>query len=113
MEDDGIVAWAMEEMLQAAGAVVVGIAHNLADGLAKARQLEFDLAVLDFELDPRTNSIPIAEVLQERGIPFLFATGRPSDVAAHEFPEVPVLGKPVRLEALRQVLANYRPPNPR
>jgi DNA-binding NarL/FixJ family response regulator len=94
MEDEALLAMAMEDMLLATNLIDVTTAGNLEDGLLLAGMDGLDFAVLDFNLGDSTDSIPVAELLQSKAIRFVFVT---SDVkAAHEaFPSVPVLSKPV------------------
>ncbi len=61
--------------------------------LALIRDFPLDLAVLDYNLGPE-NSESIAEMLKNRGIPFLFATGYGSGLDAARFAQVPIVTKP-------------------
>lgn len=73
VEDNMIIAMDGEDALRDLGAEVVTAASvgRARDAIAT---LPVDLAVLDFNLGHET-SLPIADLLTERGIPFLFATG--------------------------------------
>lgn len=74
VEDEGVVALLIESMLNELGYQVVGPVPRLAKALDLARAEQFDIAVLDVNLNG-TNSFPIADVLIDRGVPFVFATG--------------------------------------
>jgi DNA-binding NtrC family response regulator len=63
----------------AAGADVVGPIPNIADAVEQAAEGAFDVAVIDINLCGFASFV-IAEQLQDRGVPFLFATGY-SDVS--------------------------------
>lgn len=74
VEDESLVALEMANALKLAGFVVVGPAAGLSKGLTLAAHESFDIAVLDVNLNGKL-STPIADVLVERGIPFLIASG--------------------------------------
>jgi CheY-like chemotaxis protein len=58
-----------------------------------ARSADFDLAILDVNLDGR-KSFPVADILSSRGIPFLFATGYGASGIEPAYAGSPVLSKP-------------------
>jgi DNA-binding response OmpR family regulator len=74
VEDEVMIAMLMEDMLADLGHVVVGPATRLEEGLELASNADFDMAVLDVNLNGR-HSRPIADILNRRGLPFLLATG--------------------------------------
>lgn len=63
-----------------------------------------DFALLDFDLGDGTDALPIAEALEERGIPFVFVTAHPSQDLRDAYPDVPVLIKPLQLAQLERVM---------
>ncbi|WIW88493.1 HWE histidine kinase domain-containing protein [Sphingobium sp. V4] len=73
VEDNMIIAMDGEDALRDLGAEVMTAASVGRAREAIATQ-PVDLAVLDFNLGHET-SLPVADLLAERGIPFLFATG--------------------------------------
>jgi DNA-binding NtrC family response regulator len=79
IEDEYFLAKDLENSLSAAGAGVVGPIPNIADAVEQAAQGAFDVAVIDINLRGFASFV-IAEQLQDRGVPFLFATGY-SDVS--------------------------------
>jgi CheY-like chemotaxis protein len=74
VEDEMLVAMNLEDMLLDLGHEVAGIASRAGPALALAREAEIDAAILDVNLAGE-NSREVAETLDARGIPFLFATG--------------------------------------
>ena len=72
--DEMRIALLVEDMLIELGHEVVGLAMRLAQALALAENAEIDFAILHVNLDGRM-SFPVAEVLEARGVPFVFATG--------------------------------------
>ena len=100
VEDEGLVAMTAEMAVEDEGAVVVGPATTLEQGLALARAGGIDAAVLDVNLRGE-KSYPIADVLVERGVPFVFATGYDGSGWNGQAPE---LAKPYNEAALAAAL---------
>ncbi|HEY0424706.1 MAG TPA: response regulator, partial [Rhodopila sp.] len=73
------------------------------DALDMGRTLAMDVAILDINLNGQL-SYPVAEMLQARGIPFLFATGYGMAGVPAELRAVPVLSKPFRQQQLAEAL---------
>lgn len=95
VEDEPIVAIALQDMLEDLGYTVVGPALRLAAALDLAAREPIDAAILDVNMG-EGESYPVAEALRARGIPYLFATGygRAGIAAGHE--DIDVLQKPYR-----------------
>lgn len=77
-EDEYFVAMAVETVLAQQGCVVVGPCEALPRAMDVARTGDFDAAVLDINLNGQL-VFPVAEILTERGIPFIFTTGYTHD----------------------------------
>jgi DNA-binding response OmpR family regulator len=74
VEDEALVACLVEEMLTELGAIVIGPATSVTDGLRMAENELIDMAVLDVNVrDERID--PVARVLQAKNVPVVFATG--------------------------------------
>jgi DNA-binding response OmpR family regulator len=74
VEDEALVACLVEEMLTELGAIVIGPATSVTDGLRMAEKELIDMAVLDVNVrDERID--PVARVLQAKNVPVVFATG--------------------------------------
>jgi DNA-binding response OmpR family regulator len=94
VEDEPVVAMYLEDILDSLGHITIGPAARLAEGLAIANAEPIDAAILDINLG-NERSVPIAELLRTRGIPFAFASGY--GTAPEGFgKEVPLIGKPYR-----------------
>lgn len=100
VEDEAIIAMTAEDMLEELGCTLAGTAATLSEALAAAEKGGFDLALLDINLNGH-DSMPVADLLQGKRIPFVFTTGYGSAGrgAAHE--DVPLVTKPYRLGELR------------
>lgn len=104
VEDEPFVALEIEMELEEAGAIVVGPASSLE---AAARMIEseaLDAALLDANLAGRPVD-SLAAALQERGVPFAFASGYGPSGLPEGFRDRPLLGKPFGPEALIQTVA--------
>jgi CheY-like chemotaxis protein len=103
VEDEVIVAMYVEDVLSELGYQVVGIASHLDQALALARDSTFDIAVLDINLAGEM-SFPVADVLRERRIPFLFVSGYTSGGLTEEYRSEPRLRKPFRTPDLAKAI---------
>lgn len=87
------------------GAAVVGPCYGLASAVETARSTDLAAAVLDIDLAGE-DVFPAADILTERGVPFVFHTGHGRRIElARDYPDVPVCKKPVRGERIAKVLA--------
>ena len=103
VEDEMTVAMLIEDMVCELAFEVAGVVPRLEDAMRALDGDGFDLAMLDVHLNGKT-VFPFAAELEEREIPFLFATaygrrGIPARFAAH-----PVLQKPFGPVELRRAL---------
>jgi len=98
-----LVAMNIEDMLLEEGHEVAGIASRLAPALALASEAALDAAILDVNLAGE-NSFAVADVLIERDIPFLFATGYGLQGIEERYRSRPVLQKPFRAPDLLRAL---------
>lgn len=69
-----MIALLVEDLIAEMGHEVVASAAHLEDAVRLAETGEFDVAVLDLNLGGQ-RSVPVADILCERRIPFLFASG--------------------------------------
>ena len=103
VEDELMIRMLLEDMLGELGYTVAAAAANMHEALEAAKNADFDLAILDVNLNGEPVS-PVADALVARGVPFVFATG----YGEHGLPEPyrgrPTLKKPFQLEGLEQML---------
>ncbi len=101
VEDEGGVALLIEDMLQDLGCEIAGSAARLEQACEMAHKLKADFAILDVNLDGRP-AFPVARILRERQIPFIFSTGYGAMGMPPEFEAAPVLAKPFVIEQLER-----------
>jgi CheY-like chemotaxis protein len=103
VEDEIMIRMLLEEMLADLGYGVAASAGGLQEAVALARDSDFDLAILDVNLNGDA-VYPVAEVLAQRGIPFIFSTGYGERGLPESYRDRPKLQKPFQLETLDQAL---------
>jgi DNA-binding response OmpR family regulator len=84
VEDDALLAMHIADVLEQAGCMAIGPAMSAITALPAALRDHLDAAVLDISLIDQPVK-PIADLLERRGIPFVFVTACPIDQlpAAH------------------------------
>ncbi len=93
VEDEVLVAMELEQMIADLGAEVVGPFGRLTDALDALRREAIVGAVLDIQLDGDT-TLPLVDVLLERGHPVLFVTAGAPESIPESYRQLPRLGKP-------------------
>lgn len=104
VEDESIVAMMIEDLIVDMGHEVVGTAGRLEQALSLAQQLAVDFAIVDVNLNGQ-HTYPVAEALQARGVPFVFATGYGAQGLKDEWKQSPVLQKPFQPEDLTRAIS--------
>lgn len=102
VEDAVLLAMELEAGLVEAGAIIVGSAAELGEGMGMLDR-EIDGAVLDANLNGESVG-PLAQALYDRGTPFVFATGFGERGAPEGF-DAPVVRKPYNVHQIVQALA--------
>ncbi|MGD9541817.1 MAG: response regulator, partial [Methylocystis sp.] len=93
VEDDAVIAMALEMFLEELGAQVVAVAGNVQDALQKATCEDFDLAFLDINLNGQKAHV-LPSVLERRHKPFAFVTGYGEQGVLGAHADAPVVAKP-------------------
>ena len=105
VEDNFLLAEVTKGLLEETGCHVVGPVGRLDEGLARARRDALDGAILDINLHGEL-SFAIAEVLADRGVPFLFVTGyQDRSMVPPPLRSAPRLDKPVPDDRLIEAVA--------
>lgn len=103
VEDEFLVANLIEHMLEDAGCAVSGPFPRLAEAVDGAEHEPCDAAVLDVNLAGE-RIYPVAEILSQRNIPFLFVTGYDGVSMPSEYAGRPHLRKPFKSAELLHAL---------
>jgi CheY-like chemotaxis protein len=103
VEDEMLIGMLLEDMLADMGYTVVGIIPRVNEALAAAQREAFDFAILDVHLNGQA-VFPVADVLVERGIPFVFATGYGERGLPDQYRSRPILQKPFAKDDLEKTL---------
>ena len=99
VEDETLIAVAIEEVLQDLGCVVVGPVGKLDAALRLAREEALDAAVLDVTI--RGGHVyAVADQLLARGVPFVLASGYGDWALPEGLRDRPRLTKPFTAQAL-------------
>jgi DNA-binding response OmpR family regulator len=103
IEDEYIIASAATEYLNELGYEVVAALGTQRQALDVIPTIECDAAVLDIVLH-KEDSLPIARALQQRGIPFGFASAWNKLAIDSKFSGVPSISKPYDADRMRALL---------
>ena len=93
VEDESMVAMLLEDILGELGHDIVAVAGSLEKAEQLFAETQFDLAVLDVNLNG-VYTYPLAAILKDKGSPFFFSTGYGRSGLRPEWREYPVLQKP-------------------
>ena len=103
VEDGVFTAMALEELLAESGCQVVGPCCELEEATTFAREAQIDVAVLDIDIEGKP-AYGVADELQRRGIPFIFASGYDASRTPARLASAIALEKPFDNEALLAAL---------
>jgi CheY-like chemotaxis protein len=109
VEDEMLVFMLIESVLADLGLEVLPPAGRLHHALEAARSAEMDVALLDVNLAGEM-VFPVAEILAQRAIPFIFLTGYGESILQEPFTDRPVIQKPFRDGALIRAIEHCLPP---
>jgi CheY-like chemotaxis protein len=92
VEDEALIRMMFAGMIEEPGHTVVAEAGNIADALNHAKSADFSVAILDINLGGYRID-PVAEIIDGRGLPFIFASGYGSKGLPEKFCDRPVVAK--------------------
>ena len=108
VEDELMIRMLLQDMLADLGHTLAGEAGGIEEALKLAKQSEFDVAILDVNLNGQPIS-PVVEVLIARGLPFVFATGYGQRGVPEPYRTTPTLQKPFQVNALAKAIEAAAP----
>jgi CheY-like chemotaxis protein len=104
VEDEYLIRMLLEDMLADLGYAVAAAVGSIAEASALAANADFNAAILDVNLDGQ-EIYPVADILKQRGLPFVFVTGYGERSLPDRYRDRPALQKPFQAEQLSAALA--------
>lgn len=104
VEDESLLALSLEDDLISAGCSILGPFGSLSAATEALRTQQFDLAVLDVNLNGEM-VFPLADEMANRAIPFVLMTGYVSTDLPERFRKVPQVTKPYDQATLIEVVS--------
>lgn len=103
VEDEYFLADETRRKLQKLGAIVVGPTGHVNHALELIDEQGVDAAILDVQLDGDL-VFPVAERLEQLGIPYVFATGYDPSIIPNRFNGFILSEKPIDIEHIAKAL---------
>lgn len=103
VEDEPLVSFLLEDMLEELGCEVVARASTIAAAMKQVDRVQFHVAVLDVNIAGE-KIYPVAERIERRSLPIVFSTGYGAVGVAEDWRRYPVVGKPFRIDDLCRAL---------
>ncbi len=105
VEDEVMIRMMVADMLVELGFSVAAEAGEIGEAIRLAETAHFDLAILDVNVNGKVIS-PVAEVIDARKRPFIFATGYGLSGLPEQYRNRPALQKPFQLDTLEKAIAS-------
>ncbi len=109
VEDMGLIAHELRLMLDRMDCHLVGVASRLDEATRLARTERLDGVLLDLSLSGE-DSYPVAEILHERGIPFIIMSGYDTSYIRSDWASEAHLQKPFDHDELVKMMLHTFPP---
>jgi CheY-like chemotaxis protein len=103
VEDEVMIRMMVSDMLEELGYSVVGEAGDIDEAVRLIQCTNFDIAILDVNVNGKVIS-PVAEAVQLRNRPFVFATGYGVQGLPEKFRDRPSLQKPFQMDSLARMI---------
>ncbi|MBN9581685.1 MAG: response regulator [Afipia sp.] len=103
VEDEVMIRMMVADMLEELGYTIAGEAGDIDEAVRLVQCTDFDIAILDVNLNGKVIS-PVAEAVQLRGLPLIFATGYGAQGLPEKFRDRPVIQKPFQMETLARTI---------
>ena len=99
VEDEVMIRMMVADMLEELGYSIAAESGDIDQALMLAQTTDFDIAILDVSVNGKLIS-PVADAIEERNRPFIFATGYGTQGLPPEYRDRPALQKPFQMENL-------------
>jgi CheY-like chemotaxis protein len=103
VEDEPLIMLELQEMLDDLGWNTAHLASDIDKALELAQREVLDLAILDVNVKGRT-SFPVAQILAQRNVPIILATGYSTEMILENYPRAVYLPKPYVTSDLAKAL---------
>jgi CheY-like chemotaxis protein len=104
VEDEPLILIELQHTLSELGWVVTHFASDIDKAIDIAQTERFDIAILDVNVKGRT-SFAVAEVLRNRNVPVVLATGYSTEIIIENYPGAIFLQKPYLKAELAEAIA--------
>ncbi len=105
VEDEAMLLLALQDILEELGCELAACAARLSEATDIARHIQCEVAILDINLGGERIDA-VADILANRGIPFVFATGYGDDGVMARHQSAPLMEKPYDSDDLRKALTS-------
>jgi len=105
VEDEALIRMLFADALVELGHSIAAKASNLATGLTCAKERDYELAILDVNLNGKP-AFPIADVVRARGKALLFVTGYGCSGFAADYKSAAILQKPFSPDQLSAAISS-------
>lgn len=103
VEDEVMIRMMVADMLEELGYTIAGEAGDIDDAVRLVQVADFDIAILDVNVNGKVIT-PVAEAVQLRGLPFVFATGYGAQGLPEKFRDRTTIQKPFQVETLARTI---------
>ncbi|MCF2523729.1 response regulator [Bradyrhizobium sp. G127] len=103
VEDEVMIRMMVADMLEEIGYTVTAEAGDIDEAIRLVQVADFDIAILDVNVNGKVIT-PVAEAVQLRGLPFVFATGYGAQGLPEKFRDRPTIQKPFQIETLARTI---------
>ncbi|MBV5268756.1 MAG: response regulator [Afipia sp.] len=103
VEDEVMIRMMVADMLEEIGYTIAAEAGDIDEAVRLVQVTDFDIAILDVNVNGKVIT-PVAEAVQLRGLPFVFATGYGAQGLPEKFRDRPTIQKPFQIETLARTI---------
>ena len=105
IEDESIIAMAIEDALRGCGFTSFDVAVSADEAVSAAERTCPDLITADVELRPGCGITAVQSICSKQPIPVIFITGRPGEVRIR-MPGHPLVEKPFHADRIKEAITS-------